>query len=809
MNFKPHNRHSHRHTHFTDCDHDSIHHRKCTDGTHLSKYFFSKYFSDGIVIILALSIATSPASAASSTNRTIAATAITAAPITPIAATQNTAIQLLLESLKSTDKQKSMTMVARARELLQKEQLPPETLKRIEYWLEQAQQRITENQNRPTPPDSSDQRKNDRGGSKNNKDRTGQTQTPFAGRDPIAFDDGRLDEQQKLLAQNPEMLASFWEIGRGRVERDADNIDNLIRDRTGRTPQDYDNSEWERFNNTYQPGTLISTLVSYGLIPPDFSAVNRTLRQEFPGASLDTLADHIIERNLLKAGAVGAIKPALKNIPDDLKFLGLRLSAVGSIGGISAEVVSTLAINASLVLQLADLYNLRLNTYEQEITVLAVLAVARLSINVGLRNTSLIRELIQITGIKLVDDRITRSNTSTKMNGPNFLQRLFKHPTFRKLVTRVTPSPQIAASTPVPTTATEAAPSANAPSSVTTNPTSGGAIPGGAGTASAETPAHETTNSRGATQTHESSTPPSNPPSKKRITFKGIVIDGLDFIFNIGWSAGESYVVGQVAKEFFAAAMRRDRAIHNNLFREFLMSPSGEGFFKLLIISMNIGKPTVDPIDLGHPAEPKVKFILNLARSARICSPTDMNRLAQIKSTSTTNSPTGEQKLLEAACDTNLNQGRHQRLKGEFQTFNEIPTDFVSNLRIASRENRLRMGEALLQMQYLDGDRTPDEVKYFTETVTKILGFTEIADLDYFEQLHTFITKNGGMTDSDVSPTGYGVANKSTPNPYDMIIGYTDTHGPDAPRTPLPPEPDSSQSPASNPPVGQRRSSPW
>ena len=160
------------------------------------------------------------------------------------------------------------------------------------------------------------------------------------------------------------------------------------------------------------------------------------------------------------------------------------------------------------------------------------------------------------------------------------------------------------------------------------------------------------------------------------------------------------------------------------------------------------------PDNFENPTDPRAKFVVNLARSARICSPLDARQWKLLSTNQAAASTPVMRSILRYACDTNLSSARYVRFKTEFETFNAIPQSFVTNLRTASSENRQRMGELILQMQFLDGDRSPAEVQYFNDVISKYLGLSTPDDTDYFNRLHAFIVDNGGMIESEASPSG-------------------------------------------------------
>ena len=259
----------------------------------------------------------------------------------------------------------------------------------------------------------------------------------------------------------------------------------------------------------------------------------------------------------------------------------------------------------------------------------------------------------------------------------------------------------------------------------------------------------------------------------RRLNLPGLLKSGL----HGARSATETFAIGHTAKYIFRGARLEKRAIHNENFRRFLMTPSAEGFLKLMVLSMSDGRPsTLSIANRLSQAEAKTKidFIYNIARSARICSPNDKTVAARANAPSTSSS-----RQAAYACKANSNTARFERLQTELLTYDEIPQEYVTDLRLVSREHRLRMAELILQMQFLDGDRGPSENLYFRNVVAKALGVDSIEDIEYFERVHAFVQENGGLIPSSNTPTGFTVRTDSVAHPYDMDQGYTPLNSPE------------------------------
>lgn len=527
-------------------------------------------------------------------------------------------------------------------------------------------------------------------------------------------------EVAKTLQANPEVRDMLWEIGRSRLARDTHNLDGLVQDRTGKTVAEIDTQEEALREAADKPGALLSYLDSIGLLKLDVSKSNLQLKQEYDGISLDVLADHLIGNAMRFSGGAGALRGAL-----------IEQGKIGNYGGLAIETAGTLAVNAKLVLRLADLYGIEMDETERQM----VLNLVFLAFKVGLRygiHSPTTQSIFASLG-----NRFTNARSAVTAGGG--LIAFMKSLATNKAVLSAA------------------------------GPEAGALL---ANVAKTEAP-HSTT----AAGTPEK---PATRSAKLKAWADKVKLTKLFHIVAQGaLSSAETYGVGVTAKELFRSARLERRRIHNENFRRFLMTAPGEGFFKLLVLSMNDGRPSTDanlnnPQSLSKEMRAKTEFIMNTARSARMCSASDLKALE---------AKTDREMLatLRYACDGNSSVARFNRLQAEILTFGEIPQEYVADLRAVSREHRLRMGELILQMQIIDGDRNPDEVQFFRNVIAKILGLDGITDLEYFDRLQSFIYEHGGLERSKAGPTGFAIRNTSEPAPYDMNIGYTSINGPDAP----------------------------
>lgn len=528
-------------------------------------------------------------------------------------------------------------------------------------------------------------------------------------------------EIEKSLTADPEIRDLLWEIGRSRLARDTNNLSEIVKERTGETPEQIDLKEETLREAAEKPGALLGFLDSIGILKLDVGKANLKLKQEYDGIALDVLADQLIGNAIKFSIGAGALRGAVTD-----------KGALGNYGGLTLETVGTLAVNAKLVLRLADLYGVEMDETERQM----VLNLVFLAFKVGLRygiDSKPSQSMFASLGAKIADAK----------NSAGGWMALMK---------------QIASNK---TVAAAAGPEA-------------GALLSNIANVEAAKPAV----ALGTTSpTNAPTTPAADPPATKSAKLKAFAEKfKLMQLFRIvaqgALSGSETYAVGRTAKFIFSGMRLERRKIYNENFRRFLMTPIGEGFFKLLILSMNDGRPSIGITQNSrNTSELKAKseFIANLARSARACSEEEL-KLLKANGTST---------QLSYACSGTGNTARSERIKTEYLTFDAIPQDYVADLRTAARENRLRMGELVLQMQFLDGDRSPSEVQFFRSIIVKALGLDNVGDLEYFERLHAYIQENGGVVPAHDTPTGVTILPNNVKSPYNMERGYQPLNAPE------------------------------
>lgn len=533
-------------------------------------------------------------------------------------------------------------------------------------------------------------------------------------------------EIQALIAQNPEVREALWEIGQGRLSRDAANLDGIIKEKTGKSLEEIDAEEALAIAFGNQPGPFYQLLERLNLMNLDVAKSNLKLKQEFDGVSIDVLADKIIMDATKYSIPAGVLQGVLADSGMSGRFLG-----------ISSEVLMTFVINANLALRLSDLYGIEMNNSEKEIILLVVFSIAKVAGQYGTKAAA------AGGGMPGILAKFGEKLGHLKAGGKpgefiSYLQRILQAPAMAKVAGNA--ATEIMALQP----------------SVTSD-------------AAKETPA-ETDPKKIAKLKSESLI--------RNVAAKVNLMSLLKAGLHGTRSAAETYGLGQAAKYIFKAAHESKRAIHNDNFRRFLMTPAGEGFLKLMVLSMNDGRLDLVGGNATQAADQKRKavFVANIARSGKSCSAEDNSALAASAKAS------GSSLAISSyTCKANPNTSRFDRLNKEMLTFDEIPNEYISDLRIVSREHRFRMAELIIQMQFLDGDRSPAEVQFFRTTVAKALGVTEVQDLEYFDRIHAFVVDRGGLEISSKHPAGFKIRGTADPAPYDMGQGYTP---PDSPQHP-------------------------
>ena len=611
-------------------------------------------------------------------------------------------IQLILAAMKTTSADEARALLLRAKQKIAEERLPQDSQRTIGLLLARAESKLPATSNLALA---------------NVPQTFTIAETNSAAGASVANSIDDFESVEAMMEQNPDLRDSMREISRGRLMRDAKDLPQIILDQTDQSIEAHDQADAANQKALTDIGGFVVALRAMGAIG-DYAAINKALREKYDTVPISTLANQIISDQTRWSMGAGALKQILMNN---------GYSSTREFAGVSVEAAMTFTINVNLIMQLSDLYNIKMTSNQQEVVILFALMMGKVALHYSNKPV-----LVQRTAEKMGELIVTAAHAKT----PGALGRLVTHvlglPLFKSIVK--------------------------------TLPVTGSASAAGAAVAS------------GAAATG--------------------VVQGVNWKVRMAqiikgaiFSGAETYTIGRIAKYMMTRAADQERQLANESFRNYLMSSKGEGFIKLLILAMNTGLKVPNVIRIKNTREPKANFILNLARSTRVCSPQDNVRFLELKKLAAKSSSFSstlvdrDYKILRFACDSNLSSGRYERMAREFATFDEIPEELVATLRVASYENRLRMGEVLLQLQFLDGDQDPKELRFFESTIGKILGFERLDDSKYFDRMHAFIREQGGMTPQPSSPTGYSIGDKKVASPYDLAIGYTAAGGPDSPRT--------------------------
>lgn len=640
-------------------------------------------------------------------------------------------VSLIVAAMKADSPARAKELLDKAKSELMKEKLPEDSMRKLEALLHTAEQSIE--QRGPQKP-----KKTTLAGAMNpvgfTFDDKGQlvaqtnpspSPSPSPSPTPAPVTSSETDELQKLLQENPALRESMREIGRGRVTRDASQLQTTM------PTQIADQTKKDVALATAQstPDAWIQALRSMGLLKNP-AEENAPLRDKYEGVPTDFLADLIIKDSTTFSGAVGGLRHIVTKLNDSPLMTKL---------GIAGEAGATFIINANMVLRLIDIYGLKLSEANQQIAIMAVFAAFKSSAQFGLQSKAF-QETVGKTGSIFAKAAVTNSPAAMK----KFVTVVLNHPFMLKALRR---------------------------SPIALNQVANVA--------------------QGANKEAYGPPTPKNLESVlpvKKLTAGGLAVQAISLLASMGISALETYTIGQTAKIFIKRALVSEREASNESIRQLLLGPKGDGFFKLLILSMNIGNhiPTFTNPEKAQNA--KVRFIMNLARATKRCSPNDKIAYAtavkkrnetlvtKVKGVAVT--PL-EERILRYACENNLNQDNYVQLQKEFVTLNSIPQSLVTGLRLEKYGRRVRLGEIIYQMMFLDGGVDNEELAFFNDTVAKILGLEILEGMRYFDKFHSFIVDHNGMVKSVASPTGYAIAADISENPYDLTVGFTIPGGPD------------------------------
>ncbi len=134
--------------------------------------------------------------------------------------------------------------------------------------------------------------------------------------------------------------------------------------------------------------------------------------------------------------------------------------------------------------------------------------------------------------------------------------------------------------------------------------------------------------------------------------------------------------------------------------------------------------------------------------------------------------------LLLHDCYGRPDTDRHADLLKEMLSFSNFSDGDIAVLRMADPFIRLRMGELIIQLIYLNGRPSEKTIEYF-EKVKKILGLDSTAYNAYYWFYQSELVK-AMYVPYVLSPTGYRLRNLAAQNPYDITL--MDESRPDEPQ---------------------------
>ena len=550
------------------------------------------------------------------------------------------------------------------------------------------------------------------------------------------------------LTQNPSLHAALKEISEGRLERDSGNLVEILKTQTNQTVAAADQSNSAVDQILSSASSFIKSLRDHGLVK-DWAATNRALRLKHPSISVDELANYAIYDSVQWSILAGVAKKLIQSESPAMFRNG---------GAVTAEAFGSFVVNINLVLRIADLYGMNLAEHEADTAILVLLPLGKVFGHFAMNKKTYAETISGKLGSLFAEVR-SNPNPATRQK---FLVAVFSSSLMAGALKRT----------------------------VGFDPKASPALPAAAATKVEGTIANLESDAARA----ESAAVTAGETAGKVV--KSVGVGGL--VAKALWgtlvSGGETIATGVAAKYWFRYQKMRERQLQTRDFKKFLEEKNARGFFKLLIATMNSGATTPHVIDPRNAKkDPAVNFIMGIARSIRICSPNEFDQYKALKEkmdahiiTKATKLLDYQYRLLRFQCDSNLGFSRYNQIVREFMTFNAIPDLEVAQLRLASYEQRMQMGELLMQLQFmLNGEPSSDQVQFFDTTISKFLGLTRPEDSVYFSRYYGFIHGQGGMTPDASNPSGWAVKTAIVDDPFTSTGGYTDPSGPDLPAPPV------------------------
>jgi hypothetical protein len=579
----------------------------------------------------------------------------------------------------------------------------------------------------------------------------------------IGGDDASLIELQKLLQENPALRQTMLDISKARLQKDSMDIVQALQTANNTSVQTV-TTQLAAVDNPGAPNFLIGWLKAAGLFN-DIPSSNDNLRSHYPNLTNDQLADKVIGDTMKCTAAVTAGKK-LASLARNQSF-GRWIERAG----IGIDVLGSFACNSRMILRMIDLYGVNLSENDQEITILLLWNVSKLSLYMGANAAGPgmppgIQKVAGSIGTKIgqmaVDssDRFRGALLKGILRTPALGPFLAKNGLGRmQLAEPLIVAPPIGIM-PVP---------------IPSNPT-GVLPPIGIQPVTPVTPVTPVITQPPSVLPPDAKVTTEEPADQKprKVSIAFFAANLLEGAVSVGWSLAETKAAGELAKWAMKNAMVSERERANQSLMNYLTSSEGEGFVKLMILSLTSDGSIPKAVDVDKTSDKRIKFIANIVRSMGACSPAEKKRWLAVKAgTLKVDADKARFANVAYACDKNFNLNRYSRMRKELLTFNEIPQSSIARLRTASRVNRLGMAEILVQMPYVSGDRSPEDVEMFTVVTTKILGLTQQSDHEYFMRIDGVIRKGRGMIEDDKTPTGFKIDTFEPINPYDMTLGYT------------------------------------
>jgi hypothetical protein len=681
-----------------------------------------------------------------------------------LASSSSDPIDLILQALAAKTPAEARALLAKAQEKAAEEKLPPASLAAINELLAEASTSLKLSSNNPLA-----------GAAPATLAMNGKPSLPAPAPGPQKVIDTDAIVA-KLMEDNPDLHSTIVEIGIGRLKRDSSNLEEIVKVNTGQSIAAADTATSIMTTALSGADDFIKALRAMHVIH-DWSATNKALRDNHPSVPVDVLAKQIIERTAEKSVLAGAIKKLINSS---------GVSTTKEIAGVSVEALGVYAINADLVIRLADLYQMNMTESQQDIAILAILPVAKL-FTLTAKNSLVVKETAEKLGELFSEAKANPNPTAMA----RFYAAVFASPLMASLAKRLGLGAKVsAAKSALGKDAPVAQPVVPVkPETPVISPAAPEGIAGleaavvkmEAGAAAVETKV---------TPILEDAASVAEKAARVPLGWKA---QAAWLAASMVQSGAETYAVGRVSMWWFAREKQKARQIETADFHRYLMGKKSRGFFKLLIATMNKGSTRPPVIDLRKATDSHgAKFIMNIARSVAICSPAESARFKVLQSQTAGSRIAQIQqqlsdpdyRLLRFQCDSTLGFGRYTQIAKEFMTLNAIPEWEVAELRMASYTDRVQMGELLMQLQFLDGEPNDDQNKFFNTTISTILGLTRLEDSDYFDRFYGFIRERKGMRDDASSPTGFSIRPNQNDDPYALSVNYTASGGPEAPSTP-------------------------